>query len=105
MQTRKLTVDEISYNPERGAFEAQVQIRQDDDLFSHPAHVCAPLHADYAHVMRGLLADAEATHLGKQSGLRLRLSAGISAPSARSGTLAQVQRMLRNLDNLDAGRV
>ena len=97
METRKLTLDEIRYNPERGAFEAQVRIRQGDDWFSYPAQVCAPLHADYALVMRGLVADAEAAHRGKRAGLRLRLAAGNAASAARASTMLQVQRMLRGL--------
>jgi hypothetical protein len=96
METRKLTLDEIRYNPERGAFEAQVRIRQGDDWFSYPAQVCAPLHADYAHVMRGLVADAETAHRGKRAGLRLRLAPApaLDAPMARASTMAQLQRKL-----------
>jgi len=97
MEIRKLTMDEIRYNPERGAFEAQVRIRQGDDWFSYPAHVCAPLHAEYTHVMRGLVADAEAAHSGKRAGLRLRLATALDAPVARVSTMAQVQRMLRDM--------
>lgn len=97
METRKLTLDEIRYNPERGAFEAQVRIRQGDDWFSYPAQVCAPLHADYALVMRGLVADAESAHRRKRAGLRLRLAAGNAASAARASTLLSVQRMLRGI--------
>ena len=97
METRKLTLDEIRYNPERGAFEAQVRIRQGDDWFSYPAQVSAPLHADYAHVMRGLVEDAEAAHRGKGAGLRLRLAAGNAASAARASTMVQVQRLLRGI--------
>lgn len=72
MTLEKLHLDQIRYNPERGAFEALVRIHDGGALYAYPAHVTAPLHADFALIAKGLAQKATAHHKAARPGLRLR---------------------------------
>lgn len=79
MQVEKLALEDIRYNPELGAFEAAVQIRENGESFSYPAYLLAPLHADFELIARGLTQKALRAHRSdKGHGLRMRSAA---APS------------------------
>lgn len=75
MQVEKLALQDIRYNPELGAFEAAVQIRENGESFSYPAHLMAPLHADFELVARGLTQKALSAHRHNDTGLRMRNTA------------------------------
>jgi hypothetical protein len=72
MTIDKLRFDQIRYNPERGAFEALVHVHDDGDLFVYPAHVIAPLHADFSLIAQGLAQRAASRHRTARPGMRLR---------------------------------
>lgn len=81
MQTEKLELDQIHYNPERAAFEALVRIHDDGETLSYPVHVAAPLHADFALIARGLTRKAKVLHQSRQGGLRLRVATARQNPA------------------------
>lgn len=79
MQIEKIEFDQIRYNPEHGAFEALVKIHDAGETFTYPARLCAPIHAEFDRIARGLVQTAAQAHTAPEPGLRLH-----RAPQARS---------------------
>lgn len=71
MTTEKLHFGEIRYNPERSAFETQVTFHEDGLICTYPVHVCAPLTAEYDHIMRTLGRKARILHRSNRFPMRL----------------------------------
>ena len=73
MQTEKLQIADIRYNPERAGFEALVTIHENGRATHYPAYVSAPLHAEFDLISRGLTLKALAAHRSRQPGMRMHL--------------------------------
>jgi hypothetical protein len=71
MKIEKIQFDNVRYNPERGAFETLVKIHDGGQIFSYPAHVVAPLYAEYGLIARGLAQTAGKAHKTARCGTRL----------------------------------
>lgn len=89
MQIEKIEFDNVHYNPEREAFETLVKVHDKDRQYSYPAHIHAPLNAEFGFVARGLAQVARRAHRAKASGMRLAHATPIAvAPvSAQQKTL------------------
>lgn len=73
MQTEKLQIADIRYNPERAGFEALVTIHENGRAAHYPAYLSAPLHADFELISRGLTRKALETHRSSRPGMRMQL--------------------------------
>ena len=93
MKVDKIRFDNVRYNPEFGAFEALVKIHDGGEVFSYPARVAAPLHAEYGIIVRGLMQAAKITHKGGDGKMRLHHS----APSKVAAVDASQQSLLTRL--------
>ncbi|MEB8389292.1 hypothetical protein OO012_18865 [Rhodobacteraceae bacterium KMM 6894] len=89
MQIEQIKFDNVRYNPERAAFETLVEVRDGELQFSYPAHVCAPLNAEFAFVARGLAQAARTAHRRAEPELRMQhgTPTGITPPTPRQKTL------------------
>lgn len=76
MQIEQIEIDTVRYNPEREAFETLVRIHDGDQSFSYPAHVYAPLNAEFSFVTRALTQFARSAH--KRAKPVLRMQHGVS---------------------------
>ena len=74
MQIEQIEFENVRYNPEREAFETLVKIHDGGRHYSYPAHVCAPLNAEFAFVARGLAQAARKAH--KRANPELRMQHG-----------------------------
>lgn len=89
MQIEQIEFENVRYNPEREAFETSVKIHDSGQHFSYPAHVYAPLNAEFAFVVRGLAQAARKAHTGADPALRMQhgTPTGISPITPRQKTL------------------
>jgi hypothetical protein len=72
MQIEQIEFENVRYNPEREAFETLVKVYDGGLQFSYPAHFCAPLHAEFEFVTRGLVQAARAAHNRANPELRMQ---------------------------------
>lgn len=73
MRIESLSLSNVRYNPEQGAFEAAASIREKGDSYSYPVQVKAPLNADFGFITRRLSETARQMHRHAPSrGLRLK---------------------------------
>lgn len=93
MKIATIQFDDVRYNPERGAFEALVRLYDDGQTYSYPSHVCAPLHADFRVIARGLTEAARRAHRGKSPGLRSLRRQQTPAPMS-PGRVSLIDRLL-----------
>ncbi len=73
MQTEKLQIADIRYNPERAGFEALVTVHENGYATHYPAYLSAPLEADFDMIARGLTNKALAAHRSRRPGMRMQL--------------------------------
>ena len=73
MQTEKLQIADIRYNPERVGFEALVTVHENGRAYHYPAYLSAPLHAEFELVSRGLTHKALVAHRSRRPGMRMQL--------------------------------
>ncbi len=73
MQTEKLQIADIRYNPERAGFEALVTVHDNGRATHYPAYLSAPLHAEFALIAQGLSRKALAAHRSRRPGMRMQL--------------------------------
>ncbi|UYV37670.1 hypothetical protein N4R57_00680 [Rhodobacteraceae bacterium D3-12] len=73
MQTEKLQIAEIRYNPEREGFEALVSVFDAGHSYHYPAFIAAPMHAEFELVSRGLSQKALEAHRSARPGMRMQL--------------------------------
>ncbi len=99
MQTDKIQFSDLRYNPERSAFEAIVRIHDRGISYEYPAHVCAPLEAEFDQIAHGLVENAQRAHRSGRAGLRMRKAAAPAQMVHRSAPQRQevplMMRMLR----------
>ena len=89
MQIEQIEFDNVRYNPERGAFETLVKLHDGEQHFSYPAHVYAPLNAEFAFVVRGLEQAARKAHKRTNPELRMQhaVATGIAPITPRQKSL------------------
>lgn len=88
MQTEKLQIAEIRYNPEREGFEALVSVFDAGSSYHYPAFVAAPIHAEFKLVSRGLSQKALEAHRSADPGMRMRLRPLVSPASSNGLPMA-----------------
>ncbi len=72
MKIEKIQFKDIRYNPERAAFEALVTLHDNGQTFTYPAHVNAPLNAEFPLISRGLVQAARRAHRAETGVVRSR---------------------------------
>ena len=94
MQIEKIEFDNVHYNPEREAFEALVRVHDGDRQFSYPAHVHAPLNAEFGFVARGLAQVARRAHRAKAPGMRLSHATPVATRAVSEQQRSLLDRLL-----------
>jgi len=102
MQIEKLKFDDVRYNPEFGAFEANVQVDEKGKRFFYPVSIRAPLNADFSVIARGLARKAAKAHRTPTGGLRLIRAEGPATVSRPAPHLRKTPLMHRMLNALAA---
>lgn len=82
MQTEKLQIADIRYNPERAGFEALVTVHENGRATHYPAFFPGPLHADFDLISRGLSRQALTAHRSRRPGMRMHLRPLVETPEA-----------------------
>ncbi len=96
MKIDKIQFENVRYNPEFGAFESLVKIHDQGETFSYPAQVAAPLHAEYAIIVRGLMQAARNTHKKSTGNTRLHHAAPLKVAAVDASQQSLLTRLLGN---------
>ena len=88
MQTEKLQIADIRYNPERAGFEALVSVHDHGRAFHYPAYIPAPMHAEFKLISRRLSRKALRTHRSARPGMRMQLRPVVPQSAAPGFPLA-----------------
>lgn len=102
MQIEKVKFDDIRYNPEFSAFEANVLVEEQGKRFFYPVSVKAPLNAEFSVIARGLAQKAAQAHRTPSGNLRLRRREGPAAVNRPVPQLRKTPLMHRMLNALAA---
>lgn len=101
MRTDKLQLSDVRYNPERSAFEAIIRIHDENETYEYPAHVVAPVQAEFPLISRGLVAQAHRAHKSAAPALRMRRAQApvqtANRPAPKRAETPLMVRMLRAL--------
>lgn len=98
MKIEKIQFDNVRYNPEIGAFETLVKIHDQGQTFSYPAHVVAPLHAEFGIIARGLAQAGQNAHKRKDASgtVRLHHATPVKSAVASASQKSLLSRLLGN---------
>ncbi|WP_113912110.1 hypothetical protein [Roseovarius dicentrarchi] len=98
MKIEKIRFDNVRYNPEFGAFETLVKIHDRGQVYSYPAQVAAPLHAEMGLIVRSLAQTASRAHTAKggsaKGATRLHHAAPLKSVVADASQKSLLSRIL-----------
>ncbi|QYX56916.1 hypothetical protein K1T73_00400 [Roseovarius sp. SCSIO 43702] len=88
MQIEKIEFDQVRYNPEVGAFETLIRVREEGRTYSYPTSVTATLYEEFDVIARRLTERAAKAHRAKVPGLHA------SRPTTSADYQARVAEIL-----------
>lgn len=101
MARQKNRISQITYNPATQCFDAAVTLIMEEEAFTYPVSVPAPLDSSYEDVTKAVLARAKRMHKGANPGFRSRKPSEdalampiIVPPSVREATVGLWDRLL-----------
>jgi hypothetical protein len=97
MKIEKIRFDNVRYNPEFGAFETLVKIHDHGQIYSYPAQVTAPLHAEYGLIARSLAQSASRAHKSERKAAKGMTRLHHAAPLKSAGSDASQKSLLSRL--------
>ena len=81
MTEQAVRLEAVGYNPEWAAFVARAEMIDGQERLVYPVFFRAPLTAEFARVMRGLVERARYLHRSGRSDIRVRRVIGHPVPA------------------------